>query len=407
MSSNEFESAHRYGNSNSILDQRSILSKTHCAHNETRLKSKYYRNIGNIRVFCKVPVTITTSFSHPKQHHSGGKNGFRFSCMFLIRLENPYILANTASTRPTVEKMSSEKASKSRGGVNGTIGIVLKSRIGTELQKKLFLIHIYSGSRPEQVLVTWVHYLSGYHRKSSSDSWRSQRVSEYLRSTEVTKENLRLVGERGIASVADRERTNYSRDAIVGGRRAGRISRIGDFSDDDEDYSSNDEGSDSEPMLEDHRVRKNSIPPSAVRQRNLKQKFISLLKRFRVNEEQLGLDADRGDMDAAEIEDLFEELDLSDSGPEIDTMSVTSTPKPSLRPFFSSSQTLVSDQLLTSATATASSASAGVGHASNTRPSNTSLMDFPITLTCGSIYRWNGVFHHVFTLNVKRIHVYS
>ncbi|CAB0013378.1 unnamed protein product, partial [Nesidiocoris tenuis] len=27
---------------------------------------------------------ITTSFSHPKQHHSGGKNGFRFSCMFLI-----------------------------------------------------------------------------------------------------------------------------------------------------------------------------------------------------------------------------------------------------------------------------------------------------------------------------------
>ncbi|CAB0019377.1 unnamed protein product [Nesidiocoris tenuis] len=29
-------------------------------------------------------ATITTSFSHPKQHHSGGKNGFRFSCMFLI-----------------------------------------------------------------------------------------------------------------------------------------------------------------------------------------------------------------------------------------------------------------------------------------------------------------------------------
>lgn len=48
-------------------------------------------------------------------------------------------------------------------------------------------------------------------------------------------------------------------------------------------------------------------------------------------------------MDAAEIEDLFEELDLSDSGPEIDTMSVTSTPKPSLRPFFSSSQTLLND----------------------------------------------------------------
>ncbi|CAA9995013.1 unnamed protein product, partial [Nesidiocoris tenuis] len=35
--------------------------------------------------------------------------------------------------------------------VNGSIGIVLKSRIGTELQKKLFHIHIYSESLPEQV----------------------------------------------------------------------------------------------------------------------------------------------------------------------------------------------------------------------------------------------------------------
>ncbi|CAA9993395.1 unnamed protein product [Nesidiocoris tenuis] len=35
--------------------------------------------------------------------------------------------------------------------VNGSIGIVLKSRIGTEPQKKLFLIHIFSESLPEQV----------------------------------------------------------------------------------------------------------------------------------------------------------------------------------------------------------------------------------------------------------------
>ncbi|CAB0016096.1 unnamed protein product, partial [Nesidiocoris tenuis] len=35
--------------------------------------------------------------------------------------------------------------------VNGSIVIVLKSRIGTELQKKPFLIHIYSESLPEQV----------------------------------------------------------------------------------------------------------------------------------------------------------------------------------------------------------------------------------------------------------------
>ncbi|CAB0008522.1 unnamed protein product [Nesidiocoris tenuis] len=37
--------------------------------------------------------------------------------------------------------------------VNGSIVIVLKSRIGTELQKQLFLIHIYSESLPEQVSV--------------------------------------------------------------------------------------------------------------------------------------------------------------------------------------------------------------------------------------------------------------
>lgn len=43
-----------------------------------------------------------------------------------------------------------------------------------------------------------------------------------------------------------------------------------------------------------------------------------------------------------EIEELFDELeDLSDSGPELDTMSVSSTPKPSLRPFFSSSRSLL------------------------------------------------------------------
>lgn len=46
-----------------------------------------------------------------------------------------------------------------------------------------------------------------------------------------------------------------------------------------------------------------------------------------------------------EIEELFDELeDLSDSGPELDTMSVSSTPKPSLRPFFSSSRSLLAPQ---------------------------------------------------------------
>ncbi|KAK6638739.1 hypothetical protein RUM43_007007 [Polyplax serrata] len=86
------------------------------------------------------------------------------------------------------------------------------------------------------------------------------------------------------------------------------------------------------------------------KQRNLKQKFIALLKRFRQNE---GLGTDQedmdrklsgGDVDPTEIEDFFEELeDLSESGPEMDTMSISSTPKPSLRPFFSSSRSLLHD----------------------------------------------------------------
>ncbi|CAB0007270.1 unnamed protein product, partial [Nesidiocoris tenuis] len=42
--------------------------------------------------------------------------------------------------------------SPSKQVVNGSIVIVLKSRIGTELQKKLFLIHIYSESLPEQTI---------------------------------------------------------------------------------------------------------------------------------------------------------------------------------------------------------------------------------------------------------------
>lgn len=79
-----------------------------------------------------------------------------------------------------------------------------------------------------------------------------------------------------------------------------------------------------------------------------------MLKRFRQNE---GLGTDQedmdrklsgGDMDPTEIEDFFEELeDLSESGPEMDTMSISSTPKPSLRPFFSSSRSLLHDNLTT------------------------------------------------------------
>ncbi|KAI4490575.1 hypothetical protein M0804_003519 [Polistes exclamans] len=120
-----------------------------------------------------------------------------------------------------------------------------------------------------------------------------------------------------------------------------------EYSDEEEEFSSEAEaeGSDSEPTLEVHRRKSRGKIPTNARQRNLKQKFIALLKRFRVSEdldhdqEEIGQKLSGGDM---EIEELFDELeDLSDSGPELDTMSVSSTPKPSLRPFFSSSRSLL------------------------------------------------------------------
>lgn len=93
---------------------------------------------------------------------------------------------------------------------------------------------------------------------------------------------------------------------------------------------------------------------SAARQRNLRQKFVALLRRFKVNEpEDLRALKDNteqnsqvNDVDPEEIEDLLNELeDYSDYGPDLDTTSVGSTPKPSLRPFFSSSRSLIREAL--------------------------------------------------------------
>ncbi|KPJ01510.1 Phosphofurin acidic cluster sorting protein 1 [Papilio xuthus] len=83
-------------------------------------------------------------------------------------------------------------------------------------------------------------------------------------------------------------------------------------------------------------------------QRNLKQKFAALLRRFRVPEE-LGERGAARDTHHAQrdIDELFQELESlscgegEDSGPDqMDTISIGSTPKPSLRPFFSSSRSL-------------------------------------------------------------------
>ncbi|NXB77493.1 PACS1 protein, partial [Donacobius atricapilla] len=85
--------------------------------------------------------------------------------------------------------------------------------------------------------------------------------------------------------------------------------------------------------------RKMSRTASITTQPNFKQKFVALLRRFKVTEEVL--DSDPVDQTQEVEEDLgllydsLEECNNSDSGPEIeDNESVHSTPKPTLRRFF-------------------------------------------------------------------------
>ncbi|XP_066480998.1 phosphofurin acidic cluster sorting protein 1-like isoform X2 [Tiliqua scincoides] len=91
---------------------------------------------------------------------------------------------------------------------------------------------------------------------------------------------------------------------------------------------------------------------SMTRQPNFKQKFVALLKRFKVTDEVLDSDpvdqTQEAEEDLGLLYDSLEECNNSDSGPEIeDNESVHSTPKPTLRRFFegvshSGSQTEIS-----------------------------------------------------------------
>ncbi|XP_011617650.1 phosphofurin acidic cluster sorting protein 1 [Takifugu rubripes] len=139
---------------------------------------------------------------------------------------------------------------------------------------------------------------------------------------------------------------------------------IDNYSEEEEEsYSSEQEGSD-DPIHgqylydEDEEVRKKKprrkIPSNAAitRQPNIKQKFVALLKRFKVTDEVgFGLEhVSREQIQEVEedLDELYDSLEMynpSDSGPEMEeTDSILSTPKPKLRPFFegmsqSSSQT--------------------------------------------------------------------
>ena len=158
---------------------------------------------------------------------------------------------------------------------------------------------------------------------------------------------------------------------------------------DDDDYTSAEEGSDSEPMehtldeipsqirrqnrtsrsLKGRRegASKSVHNSAAARQRNIRQKFVALLKRFKVAEDTEELDQEmhvdkidldrqleEASVDPAEIEDLFDQLEsLSDSDGGAgnihgDSGSIGSTPKPSLKPFFNSSRNLLNEAVVKS-----------------------------------------------------------
>ncbi|KAL2086582.1 hypothetical protein ACEWY4_017641 [Coilia grayii] len=132
--------------------------------------------------------------------------------------------------------------------------------------------------------------------------------------------------------------------------------------DDDDSYSSEQEASDDAVQAQDlydedddvqrkpKKSRRKMIrTTSMTRQPNFKQKFVALLKRFKVTDEVLDSDpVDQTQEVEEDLDLLYDSLEVynqSDSGPEMeDNESVLSTPKPKLRPFFegmshSSSQT--------------------------------------------------------------------
>lgn len=136
-----------------------------------------------------------------------------------------------------------------------------------------------------------------------------------------------------------------------------RVAEVDNFT--DEEYSSNEEACDSEPTrvavtahsAQNGRRRshfqkfltqntQNTESRSDTSDRNIKQKFAALLKKFRVPEtESFGQVYDViPEHDPKNIRDLFDESeDLTDSEPDMDDdASISSAPRPGLRPFFSS-----------------------------------------------------------------------
>ncbi|XP_050100462.1 phosphofurin acidic cluster sorting protein 2 isoform X2 [Anopheles aquasalis] len=174
--------------------------------------------------------------------------------------------------------------------------------------------------------------------KNNNSLLVTDRVNEYSDEDEEQEFSSGDENDEGLSGGYNAAKRNYG-----GGKRDSyKKFEAGEQEDDGNLLPSNQADSDSDF---DNMGKEKGSRGKMSRQRNFKQRIISLLKRFKVPEELEGDVPERGpalrgkrDLDA-----LFQELESlscgegDDSGQDMDSLSIGSTPKPSLRPFFENS----------------------------------------------------------------------
>ncbi|XP_033107940.1 phosphofurin acidic cluster sorting protein 2-like isoform X2 [Anneissia japonica] len=158
--------------------------------------------------------------------------------------------------------------------------------------------------------------------------------------TKETEKEVAVVKVLGLSSQPVDQLSKRPQDIIADGA-------YNESDDDDDSYYSDQDNSDSGENLETQELDaeedgKSSRTKQIAHRRNLKQKFISLLKRLKVASDESDTDQYQFPGQAANADDdsLYgdlDELNMSDSEPDVDLddVSIESTPKPVLRPFFS------------------------------------------------------------------------
>ncbi|KAK2705505.1 phosphofurin acidic cluster sorting protein 2-like [Artemia franciscana] len=198
----------------------------------------------------------------------------------------------------------------------------------------------------------YAHYLKSRENKLQLIVQRRKRYKNHTmlgyKTLAVTSVDMSLAMQKQMN--LDQELLEVAKDNLPG-EPIGRIRVEGVASqpvdqvfEDDVDSSTDDQVSDAETFGTSQRRRKNMKRPD-VERRSSKQKFFTnWLKKFKINEEMdSGPKLVGAKVDPDDIQELIDQLEnLSDSAPDPDpdTLSISSTPKPSLRPFFPSSRNL-------------------------------------------------------------------